>query len=649
MHKVIHKPWGKEEWLALNEFYCYKRIYLKAGYKTSLQYHEFKKESNYIIEGTAEVWLEKDNGEIEKVLMGPGSLFNVDPPKKHRVCAITDVILQEVSTPHVDDVFRIDDEFKRGNGRIDAEHKSQAVLILAAGLGSRMRSLTHNVNKGLLPINNKAIISHIIEKFDSDSNFVIAVGYKGDSLQEYCQLNYPNYKITYVTVDDYLSPSSGPGYSASRCKEFLQMPFYFITVDCLILDKIPIIDGNWLSVFPTSFPEKYSTIDVDNELNFKQIVNKSGSGFDFAFTGLAAIWNYEVFWKKLAESGDKEIISAFIDPSAYPKLKVKQLEWLDTGNYDDYLHARLHLADNPLSLKKSNGEITYFNDKTNIFLKYIPDEKIVERKKIRANMLAEIIPPNFFQTKNFICYNWTPGSTLYQYDNYDYYSNFINFYFKSILCKSKKFRLDRKLLEKFYIEKTRNRISLFIDNNKTEFFEAPHYINGRSYDSAKEILSRIDYAPLLESEGYELFHGDLQFDNIIFNEDDKSYKLIDWRDGFADTTEGGDIYYDLAKLYGGCIISYLSAKDESRIPYSEGSFNIQFEIPSTNALRRSSHFLKSMIIENGYSFEKVKFLTAIIFINMSPLHDEKFSKMLWFKSIELLNEIAEKNNKNLII
>ena len=41
MHKVVHKPWGKEEWLELNDSYCYKRIYINAGYKTSFQYHHY--------------------------------------------------------------------------------------------------------------------------------------------------------------------------------------------------------------------------------------------------------------------------------------------------------------------------------------------------------------------------------------------------------------------------------------------------------------------------------------------------------------------------------------------------------------------------------------------------------------------------------
>ena len=218
MYKVVHKPWGKEEWLALNEFYCYKRIYINAGYKTSFQWHEQKHETNYIIKGEAEVWLENDEGEIIKKVMKAGEFFDVVPPKKHRVIAITDIILQEVSTPHVDDVFRINDEFNRADGKIDAEHKTPSVFLLAAGVGSRLKNLTDSVNKAMLPINNKAIISNIIEKFPKEYEIVVALGYKGDELEQYCKLAHPQNNFKFITISDFDGEDSGPGQSALQLK-----------------------------------------------------------------------------------------------------------------------------------------------------------------------------------------------------------------------------------------------------------------------------------------------------------------------------------------------------------------------------------------------------------------------------------------------
>jgi mannose-6-phosphate isomerase-like protein (cupin superfamily) len=124
-HKEVTKPWGKEIWLELNDRYCYKRIYINAGTRTSFQYHNKKYETNYIIKGVAEVWLENDSGVVEKLKMKEGDFFNVAPPKKHRVIAITDIVLQEVSTPDVDDVIRIEDDTNRPDGKIESEHQQK--------------------------------------------------------------------------------------------------------------------------------------------------------------------------------------------------------------------------------------------------------------------------------------------------------------------------------------------------------------------------------------------------------------------------------------------------------------------------------------------------------------------------------------------
>ncbi len=123
--KRVIKPWGEEIWLELNDRYCYKRISITAGHRTSFQYHEKKRETNYIIAGEAEVWLENESGEVEKMHMRANDFFNVIPPRKHRVIALTDIILQEVSTPEVDDVIRIEDDTDRRDGRIESEHQKQ--------------------------------------------------------------------------------------------------------------------------------------------------------------------------------------------------------------------------------------------------------------------------------------------------------------------------------------------------------------------------------------------------------------------------------------------------------------------------------------------------------------------------------------------
>jgi choline kinase/mannose-6-phosphate isomerase-like protein (cupin superfamily) len=631
--KTVIKPWGKEEWLELNDRYCYKRIYINAGYKTSFQYHNLKRETNYIISGEAEIWLENDNGVVEKKLMKAGEYFNVTPPKKHRVIALTDIILQEVSTPEVDDVIRIDDEFHRANGKIEGEHQTPAVLILAAGIGSRLETLTQYTNKALLPINNRAIISHIIEKFPKEYQFIIAIGYKGDIVEEYCKLAFPNHNFTFVKIDNIEGKDSGPGYSALKCKNLLQRPFYITTCDCLIDSPLPYLDGNWLGIQPTSYPEKYSTVLLDND-NIIKYSNKNVNGFDMAFIGLAGMWDYDIFWKELENNIiDGEIVSAFENPQKYPTFKAKKLKWLDTGNLDDLNKTKEYLKDNPLSLQKNNGEITY--KENNLFIKFTPNKSVLNNRIIRAKELKNQIPSGFNYTNNFISYEWQDGKTLYEINSIDLYKKFLEKFKSNFDIKENGDYSN--YIDDFYINKTNHRLELFLKKYSNDYYNSKHNINGIEYDSMKSLLSKVNFKDFHTNPFYKLFHGDLQFDNVIYNSNTDEFIYIDWRESFAGLTTSGDLYYDLAKLYGGCLIPYNSMKDENNIIFLRGEYSVNYSFEISHSLIEFKSYLESWITKNNFDLKKVKLLTSIIFLNMAPLHNEKFSKMLWFKSIELMS------------
>ena len=514
MTKIINKPWGKEEWLELNEKYCYKRIYINKGYKTSYQYHNYKRETNYLIEGTAEIWLENDDGVVEKKIMKAGEFFNVTPPKKHRVIALTDIILQEVSTPEVNDVIRIEDDTNRKDGFIEGEHKQPAVLLLAAGKGERLGDLTTNINKAVLPINNKAIISSIINKFPDNYEIVVALGYKGDIVKEYCELAHPNRKFIFVNVDDINSTNSGPGYSALKCKEYLNRPFYLAVADCIIDSELPPQDGNWLGVYPTSYPEKYSTVKSDTKGNILDFANKNHKGFNDAFIGLASILEYDIFWSELENNMQNgEIVSAFSNPSKYSNFSIKRSEWLDTGTLDDLNRTKNYFNDNPLSLHKETSEITYKEDK---FIKFHPNLDNILNKSKRAEILNGLIPSDFASTNNFISYNWEEGLTLYTYNDIDLYRKFLSV-LDSNITKSKTWVGNKELYKSFYITKTENRKNKFIDRFGKKYYTKKYNVNGNNYDSLENILLGINLKNLFNNPMYNLFHGDLQFDNIIYN------------------------------------------------------------------------------------------------------------------------------------
>ena len=119
----VEKPWGYELWLELNEFYAYKLIHMEKGNRCSLQSHDYKIEANFVIEGEAEVLLENDNGEMESKIYKPGDGWTVPLGRKHRVIARESYTALEVSTPHLNDVVRYQDDTNRVSGKILGEHK----------------------------------------------------------------------------------------------------------------------------------------------------------------------------------------------------------------------------------------------------------------------------------------------------------------------------------------------------------------------------------------------------------------------------------------------------------------------------------------------------------------------------------------------
>lgn len=110
----MEKPWGWELIWALTDRYCGKLLFVRAGESLSLQYHERKDESWYVQEGRAELELSAVGDEArELVEIGAGDCLRFPPRTVHRVRALEDTLVIEVSTPEVDDVVRLEDVYGR--------------------------------------------------------------------------------------------------------------------------------------------------------------------------------------------------------------------------------------------------------------------------------------------------------------------------------------------------------------------------------------------------------------------------------------------------------------------------------------------------------------------------------------------------------
>jgi mannose-6-phosphate isomerase-like protein (cupin superfamily) len=113
----VEKPWGWELVWAETEQYAGKLLFIRAGEALSLQYHEVKDESWLVRAGRARLELGEVGGELDAVEIGPDDAFRFRPGTVHRVTALEDTLVVEVSTPHLDDVVRLEDRYGREGTR----------------------------------------------------------------------------------------------------------------------------------------------------------------------------------------------------------------------------------------------------------------------------------------------------------------------------------------------------------------------------------------------------------------------------------------------------------------------------------------------------------------------------------------------------
>ncbi len=111
---VIEKPWGSEEILDLCAAYCVKRLRVRRGHRLSLQYHERKRETMMLLSGKAGLLVAGEGGR-SSLPMERWEAHVVEPGVEHRVEGLSeeDAVILEVSTPELDDIVRVEDDYGR--------------------------------------------------------------------------------------------------------------------------------------------------------------------------------------------------------------------------------------------------------------------------------------------------------------------------------------------------------------------------------------------------------------------------------------------------------------------------------------------------------------------------------------------------------
>lgn len=517
------------------------------------------------------------------------------------------------------------------------------VLITTAGIGERLGDITKYTNKSLVKLGQKPVISYIIDAYPKDTQFVIVTGYFGDQVRDLLKMVYPRKRFTFVEVDRYTGRGSSLGYSMLYAQKELQCPFIYHASDTVVTEKLPRPDRNWIGGHAGDGTSHYASFNViDNrveKMNEKGFLNP-----DFLHIGLVGVHDYDAFWKSLNDLynenpnngalGDIHVINRMI--AGGTKFEVTPFTtWYDTGNVESLQKARREIADAHNILDKLRESIYLFDS---FAVKFFFDEGMVKQRVTRAKMLKGLVPTVQAHTKNFFRYKKAEGELYSEVANPANFGSFLT-WAQHKLWKNTREVPDaqfRDVCHDFYYKKSMKRIKEFLKSHALQ--DTEHIINDERVPTIEQLFKMIDFKWLCDTK-QSYFHGDFILDNIIRTK--KGFSLLDWRQNFGGLLRAGDMYYDLAKLNHNLTVNH------GIVTSNLFTININDAIITCDILRKDNlvecqRVLFDFLKKEGYDARKVKLLTAIIWLNMSPLHHHPFDLFLfYYGKLHLLRAIHE--------
>ena len=168
-------------------------------------------------------------------------------------------------------------------------------------------------------------------------------------------------------------------------------------------------------------------------------------------------------------------------------------------------------------------------------------------------------------------------------------------------------------------------------------------INGREYHNLSVLQDAMfnKIKELIKYKRRTIVHGDFCFSNILYDAENNSFCFVDPRGGFGKTSIYGDPRYDIAKIRHSFVGLYdFIIADLFRLE-SGGDNSFEFHIDADIDLEKNEEFFDSVVAEYGYDCNDVKFIEALLFLTMIPLHSDKpeHQKAFYLIAIKKLNEV----------
>ena len=389
--------------------------------------------------------------------------------------------------------------------------------------------------------------------------------------------------------------------------------------------------------------EEYRTLGISSGI--VDAIAEKGEGQSSrhkAYIGLSGIFNYYEFWIAMDQGGQKaiEIGEAYGISSLLPNgIHAYQFTWHDMGNPSALAKTRERYRepDEPNILEKANEAIWFVGGTV---IKFSDDKKFIANRVKRVEQIKGFVPDLTGSEDHMYCYSKVQGKVLSECVTLPLFDRLLehcNRFWQTKALTPAETNAFQETCMKFYRDKTFERVALFYKNfDRKDGIES---INGNPMPELETLLNSLDWNWLANGLPGR-FHGDFHFENILWSESEEKFIFLDWRQDFGGDLIIGDIYYDLAKLLHGLIISHeLIVGNFYTINWQPES--IEYDFHRKQILLECERYFESWLDSNCYDRKKVRVLTALIFLNIAALHHQPYSDLLYSLGKSILKSQLE--------
>lgn len=509
-----------------------------------------------------------------------------------------------------------------------------AFVITAAGRGTRIGRVGEKLHKALVPLNGRAVLSHIIGLAPQNARIIICVGHMANQIRDYVELAHPQLRVTFVDVPNWDQPNGGPGASLLAARDVVgDDDMAFTSCDTLWErdHRLWREQGSWIGIAPIppgTDIMRWTTVNVDAQalnvlhINDKNSIMPTFTSETYAWTGLGFIQRGVIrsFWYGIADifggngEGETQIVPGLerIRESLTPRF----INWTDVGDETAYRHAVQRFTgydfvkvDQATYVLPSEGRVVKFN----------ADPEAITHRVHRATALSNTVPKAIrgSRTDTLMAHSYVPGVTAYQAierDGVEVTKKMLE-WFRTTIFGS---RVDRpgpdpvKALDdlrEFYRVKTALRIEKLSDE---------------LFDVARQAVNYINFERLIAGVIWGIPHGDFNYGNVIVTPGGE-FVGIDWRENFAGSFFG-DLRYDLGKMLAGTYVHWDRAQHGDLRPWDEGE--------------KHAELILDFAWELGINRSDLRVIAGLSLLNSAPLHAEPLSGVLVARGADILTSVT---------